>query len=88
MSYQPGIAIPEFYSPVSIITRTEARERSYNCNGYSRSVREDKFDFLELGSPSPILCQRYPTCPAVAEAVGHDDGCGVLLDRGDNEGRW
>jgi hypothetical protein len=60
---------------------------TYHGNGNGRGIREYEFNLLKLGSPSPILCQRDPTSSAIAEAVGHNYGCGVLFDRGDNEGR-
>lgn len=62
--------------------------RTYDGNGYSRCVGEDKFDFVELGPPSPILCKRGPTCSAVTKAVGHNYGGSVLLDGRDNKGCW
>lgn len=88
MSYQPGMVIPMFYLlSVSLFVMGRAeRGRAYNGNWNRRSIGEDEFHFVELLAAPPVLCKRGPTCPAVTKAMGHDDGCGVLLDSGDYEG--
>ena len=66
--------------------RKRGFEGTYHGDWDRRSVREHKLDFLEFCSPTPVLCQCDPARTAVAQAMSHDYGRGVLFNGGDDEG--
>ena len=63
-------------------------ESTYHSDGDSGRIWKYKFDFIELLSATPVLCERDPSCARISKAVCHYHSRSVLLDCGDYEGGW
>jgi hypothetical protein len=84
ISYHPGILIPIFFRLVSYAF-SYGCPRTYDGDWDGRRIWEYEFDFFELLSPPPVLCQRDPACAAVPQAMRHDDGRCMPLHSGNDK---